>query len=120
VDRELVGSAEAIEKELGKRPFAIAYPYGDMGNEKNSGQQTRAAGYRLGFTVRPGLVRPGCPRHAVPRYMVDNFSGRDAFTTHVLFLTCLYGTFQWYERLAQWPRQGRKLRSSRTRDKAGL
>lgn len=111
---ELGESAAILEAKTGTRPVAVAYPYGDVGDTEQLTRLVDAAGYRLGFTTRGAVVRPAQPRLMIPRYMVDNFSGRDSFTTHILFLTCIYGTFQWYERLALPVRRRRKSRVTLT------
>jgi len=101
VEWELRESAAAIEKRIGQRPIAIAYPYGDMGDTATTVRLAELHGYRLGFTIAPAPVLPGAEPLRLPRYMVDRFSGRDPLTTFVLFLTCLFGTFRWYESLGR-------------------
>jgi len=99
VEWELRESAAAIEGRLGQRPTGIAYPYGDMGEAEKTANSAKRLGYQVGFTVVPRPLLGGQPTFEIPRYMVDRFSGRDPFTTFVLYLTCLFGTFRWYESL---------------------
>ncbi len=56
---ELVESKRRIERELGLEVSTVAYPYGvaDAFDDATL-WQTREAGYRLAFTLLPGIQRP--------------------------------------------------------------
>jgi peptidoglycan/xylan/chitin deacetylase (PgdA/CDA1 family) len=68
--RELVRAADRLEKELGKRPVYLAYPYGD---ETSAGPRdfrlAQEAGYRAAVTTRKGMVHAAHGSHllALPR-----------------------------------------------------
>jgi peptidoglycan/xylan/chitin deacetylase (PgdA/CDA1 family) len=68
---ELVGSADRIEKELGKRPRHFAYPYGDS---TSAGPRefalARKAGFKSAVTTRKGMIFPAHIDHltALPRF----------------------------------------------------
>ncbi|MFT3986227.1 polysaccharide deacetylase family protein [Aestuariivirga sp.] len=67
---EMVASADRIEKELGKRPFHFAYPYGDEGSAAARDFRLAAqAGFRSAVTTRKGLIHSGHKDHlmALPR-----------------------------------------------------
>jgi peptidoglycan/xylan/chitin deacetylase (PgdA/CDA1 family) len=75
LENELTTSKAIIEKEIGKKCRAIAYPNGllrDAG--RTVWDAAAAAGYDLGFTLRRGLASPGV-RTAINRI---NVSGNEA------------------------------------------
>ncbi|HET8814092.1 MAG TPA: polysaccharide deacetylase family protein [Solirubrobacterales bacterium] len=68
LERELQGSAEALE-ELGlPRPRALAYPHGEWSNEVAAA--AHRAGYEAAFTVEAGRVERSRNRYALPRIEV--------------------------------------------------
>jgi GT2 family glycosyltransferase/peptidoglycan/xylan/chitin deacetylase (PgdA/CDA1 family) len=68
LERELRGSAEAIEALGLPRPRALAYPHGEWSNEVAAA--AFAAGYEAAFTVDPGRVERAGNRFALPRIEV--------------------------------------------------
>jgi peptidoglycan/xylan/chitin deacetylase (PgdA/CDA1 family) len=62
---ELDGSADQLEALGLPRPRALSYPYGAFSSAVSSA--VRQAGYRVAFTVHPGVVRRGSDRFALPR-----------------------------------------------------
>jgi peptidoglycan/xylan/chitin deacetylase (PgdA/CDA1 family)/GT2 family glycosyltransferase len=68
LERELQGSAARLASVDGARPIAFSYPYGVWSPEVR--EAVSAAGYVVGFTVRPGVVRRGSDRYALPRIEV--------------------------------------------------
>ncbi len=68
LERELRGSADALESAGLPRPRALAYPHGEWSNEVAAG--VHAAGYEAAFTVSPGKATRGCNRYALPRIEV--------------------------------------------------
>ena len=67
VAEELEGSAVRLTSLGLPRPVAFAYPHGLW--TPNIAVAVRDAGYRVGFTIRPGVVRR-TGRHALPRIEV--------------------------------------------------
>lgn len=68
---EIVGSADRIEAETGRRPRHFAFPYGE---ETSAGPRdfelARAAGFTTAVTTRKGLLYPAHREHltALPRF----------------------------------------------------
>lgn len=59
LEKELKGSADAVERYAGYRPTALAYPYGyasAVGEREFAA--ARDAGFSIAVTTRPGLVNP--------------------------------------------------------------
>lgn len=55
--QELEGSAAAVERYVGYRPLAFAYPYGDaFAAGEREMDAAEAAGYKIAVTTRPGLL----------------------------------------------------------------
>lgn len=67
-ERELRGSAEALEALGLPRPRAFSYPHGAWNRE--IADIARASGYQAAFTVTPGRVERGCDRYSLPRIEV--------------------------------------------------
>ena len=71
---EMLGSADRIEAELGKRPVHFAYPYGD---ETSAGPRdfdlAVKAGFETAVTTRKGLIFPEHNDHltALPRFSLS-------------------------------------------------
>jgi peptidoglycan/xylan/chitin deacetylase (PgdA/CDA1 family) len=58
--RELIESKERIEGELGRPVEALAYPFGTAADfDATTRRLAERAGYRLAFSLRPGVNRPG-------------------------------------------------------------
>lgn len=56
--RELTGSADKIEDYVGKRPRALAYPYGmKQVVGPREAEAARVAGYKIAVTTQPGLLK---------------------------------------------------------------
>lgn len=55
--RELTGSADKVEEYVGRRPRAIAYPYGmrEVVGAREA-EAARKAGYRIAVTTQPGVL----------------------------------------------------------------
>lgn len=67
---ELAHSAERIERELGRRPALLAYPYGDAGSAgERDFRLAGEAGFRAAVTTRKGMIFSGHKDHlmALPR-----------------------------------------------------
>jgi peptidoglycan/xylan/chitin deacetylase (PgdA/CDA1 family)/glycosyltransferase involved in cell wall biosynthesis len=82
---ELLSSRADINRELGKEPSYIAYPYGAR-NERVE-QAALAAGYKAGFGITPGLVRCGTPLSRIPRVQVDGDTDLTVFGTRLTYAT---------------------------------
>lgn len=68
LERELRGSAAALE-DLGlPRPRVLAYPHGEWSNEVATA--VHQAGYKAAFSVAPGTVTRSSNRYALPRIEV--------------------------------------------------
>jgi len=74
---ELAGSAEDLERWLGARPAAFAYPFGVPGVDVDAPTRAAAAaaGYAWGVLNHPGLVRAGGDPYAIPRLAVPDLDG---------------------------------------------
>ena len=71
---EMVGSAERIEQELGRRPVHFAYPYGDPGSAGPCDfQLARDAGFKTAVTTRKGMLFADHREHltALPRVSLN-------------------------------------------------
>jgi glycosyltransferase involved in cell wall biosynthesis/peptidoglycan/xylan/chitin deacetylase (PgdA/CDA1 family) len=68
LERELRGSAEALEALGLPRPRTLAYPHGEWSHEVAAA--AIAAGYEAAFSVEPGLVERAGNRFALPRIEV--------------------------------------------------
>lgn len=68
LERELRGSAEALEAAGLPRPRALAYPHGEWSNEVTAA--VHAAGYEAAFSVSPGKASRSSNRYALPRIEV--------------------------------------------------
>jgi peptidoglycan/xylan/chitin deacetylase (PgdA/CDA1 family) len=62
---ELDGARADIEEQGLPAPTLLAYPYGEQDARVRAA--AREAGYRVAFTVTPGVARRGRDLHAVPR-----------------------------------------------------
>ncbi len=62
---ELRGSRTTLSRILGHAPDCLAYPYGHF--DARVAAAARAAGYRAGFSVRPGFNRPGVDPFSIRR-----------------------------------------------------
>lgn len=71
---EMVGSADRIEQELGKRPVHFSFPYGDPGSAgPRDFALARQAGFKTAVTTRKGMLFPAHGRHltALPRVSLN-------------------------------------------------
>lgn len=68
LERELRGSAEALEAIGLPRPVALAYPHGEWSHEVTAA--AFAAGYEVAFSVTPGRAGRAANRYALPRIEV--------------------------------------------------
>ena len=70
--REMKGSADRIEAELGRRPRAIAFPYGYASAAgAREARLAEEAGFAASFTTRPGYLRREGSRHGLPRVSLN-------------------------------------------------
>jgi peptidoglycan/xylan/chitin deacetylase (PgdA/CDA1 family) len=73
LERELVQSARDLERELGRRPRAFCYPYGDVDARV---ARAAAAHYELACTTELDILPPSPVAHRLPR--LDAYYYRDA------------------------------------------
>lgn len=66
--RELAGSKETLERDLGVPVPAVSYPYGSY--DETTIAAVREAGYEFGFTITPGFASPRTPRLEIGRTSV--------------------------------------------------
>lgn len=72
LDYEIAGCSKKIECEIGSRPDAFAFPYGDF-DERSS--VTAARSFRLACTTQMRTIGEGDSPHALPR--IDMYYFRD-------------------------------------------
>lgn len=69
---EMRDSADRIERELGSRPWSIAFPYGTAAAAgPREARLAARAGFRASFTTRPGYVAAGAGTHGLPRISLN-------------------------------------------------
>ena len=71
---EMTGSADRIERELGRRPIHFAFPYGDPGSAgPRDFALAREAGFKTAVTTRKGMLFPAHRPHltALPRVSLN-------------------------------------------------
>jgi peptidoglycan/xylan/chitin deacetylase (PgdA/CDA1 family) len=69
---EMRGSADRLESEFGRRPWAIAFPYGTRAAAgAREARLAAEAGFAASFTTRPGYVAAGGDRHGLPRVSLN-------------------------------------------------
>lgn len=69
---EMRDSADRLERELGRRPWAIAFPYGTPAAAgAREARLAAEAGFAASFTTRPGYVAAGSDRHGLPRVSLN-------------------------------------------------
>jgi len=71
---EMVGSADRIERELGRRPIHFSFPYGDPGSAgPRDFALARQAGFKTAVTTRKGMLFPAHRRYltALPRVSLN-------------------------------------------------
>ena len=57
LDRELAGSAEALERHVGRRPSTFSYPYGwARAVSRRETRAAAAAGFSVAVTTQPGVL----------------------------------------------------------------
>jgi len=84
LSKELRGSKDTLERELGKPCLALAYPNGttqDVGTEVF--QEARAAGYQWGFMTTPVWQAPGGDPYQLARIGVPGHADMPTFTFYV-------------------------------------
>jgi peptidoglycan/xylan/chitin deacetylase (PgdA/CDA1 family) len=72
--REMIGSADRIERELGTKPAHFSYPYGDSTSAgPRDFEIARQAGFRTAVTTRKGMLFRGHAQHltALPRFSLS-------------------------------------------------
>jgi peptidoglycan/xylan/chitin deacetylase (PgdA/CDA1 family) len=68
---EMRDSADRIEAELGRRPWAVAFPYGTpLAAGPREARLAAEAGFEASFTTRPGYVAAGS-MHGLPRVSLN-------------------------------------------------
>lgn len=78
---ELRGSADTMERELGRRPSWIAYPYGRW--DARVARQALASGYTGGFALDGRDVTPRSALGSLPRLNIPAGISLDAFAAWV-------------------------------------
>jgi peptidoglycan/xylan/chitin deacetylase (PgdA/CDA1 family) len=69
---EMRNSADRLESELGRRPRAIAFPYGTPAAAgAREARLAAEAGFAASFTTRPGYVTPTRGMHGLPRVSLN-------------------------------------------------
>jgi peptidoglycan/xylan/chitin deacetylase (PgdA/CDA1 family) len=69
---EMRQSADRIEAEIGRRPDAIAFPYGyAAAASAREAALAEQAGFAASFTTRPGYVRSAGERHGLSRVSIN-------------------------------------------------
>ncbi|HEX9904701.1 MAG TPA: polysaccharide deacetylase family protein [Propylenella sp.] len=69
---EMRDSADRIEKEIGRRPATIAFPYGNpLAAGAREARLAEEAGFLASFTTRPGYVPLSGERHGLPRVSLN-------------------------------------------------
>jgi len=71
---EMVGSADRIERELGRRPIHFSFPYGDPGSAgPRDFALARKTGFKTAVTTRKGMLFPAHRRYltALPRVSLN-------------------------------------------------
>jgi peptidoglycan/xylan/chitin deacetylase (PgdA/CDA1 family) len=68
LEEEIAGAADRLEQAGLSRPRVFSYPYGEW--SPPIAEVARAAGYRVSFTVEPGVVTGKTDPHALPRIEV--------------------------------------------------
>lgn len=79
--RELAGSREAIEKQIGRPVRFLAYPYGDY--DTRVAQAAAAAGYAAAVTCNHGPIQIGDDVYRLRRYAIDRTTTLEAFKRYV-------------------------------------
>jgi peptidoglycan/xylan/chitin deacetylase (PgdA/CDA1 family) len=99
LEEEVAGSARRLESVGLPRPRAFSFPYGESGREATAALD--AAGYRISFTVTPGLVGFGSDRQALPRVQVG---AGDTPRRLLLKVRTAGWAPRWRDRLLRWTR----------------
>jgi peptidoglycan/xylan/chitin deacetylase (PgdA/CDA1 family) len=87
---EMRQSADRIEAEIGRRPDAIAFPYGyAAAASAREAALAEQAGFGASFTTRPGYVQSAGERHGLPRVSVNGLY------QDVRFLDALFNPGLW-------------------------
>ncbi len=74
---EIKGSVDRIEKEIGRRPTSLAFPYGYRAAAgPREAQLAAEAGLFASFTTRPGTIPARGSRHGLPRVSINGLFQR--------------------------------------------
>ncbi len=74
---EMRDSADRIEKEIGRRPTSLAFPYGyPAAAGPREARLAGEAGLTASFTTQPGYVPAGGSRHGLPRVSINGLFQR--------------------------------------------
>jgi predicted dehydrogenase len=85
---QLQHSRRELERRLGTRVDAFAYPFGTQRDFSPMTERAVAdAGYTLAFTAQHGAVRTGANRHALPRIKVEG--GEPLYNEGAHFVECI-------------------------------
>lgn len=69
IQRELDENATLLQKNLGRPPLGMAYPFGDY--SAAVARETSRSAFQLAFTTKPGTIVPGqASRHELPRISI--------------------------------------------------
>ena len=99
LEEEVAGSARRLESIGLPRPRSFSFPYGESDPEAAAAVQ--AAGYRVSFTVTPGLVGFGSDRHALPRVQIG---AADTPRRLLLKVRSAGWSPRWRARVLRWAR----------------
>ncbi len=92
LDEELDNTEQVFLRELGRRPQFFSYPGGSF--SLSIAESLRKRGYKLGFTISPGLVRRKSNPLTLPRF------GLSIDTSFAEFKARVSGASNWYEKSA--------------------
>ena len=81
LQREVVGSADAIARRFGIRPAFFCYPYGHFDGRVEDA--VRRAGFLAATTTRRGLAAPGQDPYALPRISVGSQTAPGALLARI-------------------------------------
>jgi peptidoglycan/xylan/chitin deacetylase (PgdA/CDA1 family) len=95
VRSEVTDSRDMLERRLGHRVTAFAYPFGTRADYNETvASRVRDAGYRMAFTAQHGAIRPGDAPHVLSRIKVE--SG-ETFATFVSLVHGGLDAWRWID-----------------------
>lgn len=103
LNEELDNVEQVFLHELGYKPQFFSYPGGRF--NANIMENLRKRGYKLAFTINPGLIREGNNLLVLPRF------GLSIDTSFTEFKARVSGAGSWYEKLADLFRHKNKKKS---------